>query len=144
MSAASDYLEAATLNVWYRGVAPTFPTGTYVALHTAAPDEATGSNEVTTGQWPTYARVHAEQGGAIGTGWTAPATDTTGKSIKNTKLLPWPNMNGASPITITHVSVWDAASGGNMLDATPLDTPITLQVLDIHVFGINALTVKMS
>lgn len=143
MSAASDYTETNVLNTW-RGIAYPLPAGCYIALHTAAPDEATGSNEVTLGAWPAYTRADAAQGGAIATGWTAPATDGTGKSIKNAKQIPYPAMNGSNPITITHWSTWDAVSGGNMLDAAPLDTPVTLQVLDIHIFGVQALTRKMS
>lgn len=143
MANASDYTETNILNV-RRGVAYPVPAGNFVALHTAAPSEDTGSNEVTLAAWPSYVRADVAQGGAIATGWTAPATDGTSKSMTNAKLLSYPTKDGAAPITVTHWSTWDAVSGGNMLDVTPLDTPVTIAVGDIHVFGIGALKLKAS
>lgn len=144
MSAASDYTETNVLNAHLRGVTYPLPTGTYVSLHTAAPSEDTGSNEVSTANWPSYVRVHAEQGGAIGTGWSAPATDGTGKVSRNAKQLTWPNNNGVNPVVVTHAGIWDAVSGGNLMDIITLTTPKTINPLDVHVFDINSLTVKMS
>lgn len=139
MSAASNYTEANVINALLRGVTFPLPTKTYVSLHTGNPGE-TGSNEVTTGAFPAYVRKEAEVGGAIGSGWDAP---TDGVS-KNAKQLTYPGFDGASPVTVSHWAVYDAATGGNLLFYAPLTTARTLQSGDVFVFDINALTVTMA
>ena len=139
MSAASNYTEENVINALLRGVTFPLPSKTYVSLHTANPGEAGGS-EVTTAAFPAYVRREAEQGAAIGTGWSAP---TDGVS-QNAKQLTYPGFDGASPVTVSHWAVYDAATGGNMLFYAPLQTARTLQAGDVFVFDINALTVTMS
>jgi hypothetical protein len=139
MSAASNYTENNVLNAMLRGVTFPLPAGTYVSLHTGDPGE-TGANEVSTIAWPAYVRKHAEDGGAIGTGWSA---STTGSS-SNANQLPFVANNGAGPITITHFGVWDAASGGNYLTGAACTTPRTLEVLDVLVFSPGTLTITQA
>lgn len=139
MTAASNYSEANIINAMLRGVAFPLPAGTYIALHTAEPTDD-GNNEVTTAAWPSYERVHAESGGAIGTGWSA-AND--GQS-KNTNQLMFPSMTGAQNMTVTHWSVWDAKTGGNCLLHAELQTARTLLTGDIFAFAVNALVVTQS
>lgn len=138
MSAASNYTENNVINALLRGVAFPLPAKTYLALHTANPGE-TGANEVTTAAWPSYVRKDAEAGGAIGTGWSAPSDGTT----TNTKQILYPPHNGASAVTITHFSIWDAATNGNMLCYAALNTARTLQPGDVFVFDIGSLTIQM-
>lgn len=116
MSAASNYTEANVINALLRGVAFPVPSATYVSLHTASPAE-TGGSEVSTGAWPAYVRRSAEQGGAIGSGWSEPVDGVS----TNAKQLTYPGMNGAAPITLTHWAVYDAPTGGNMLFSAALD-----------------------
>lgn len=71
MSAASSYTEANVINALLRGVAFPLPPNTYVSLHTADPSDA-GGDEVTTTAFPAYVRREAEQGEAIGSGWSEP------------------------------------------------------------------------
>ena len=139
MSAASNYTEANIINALLRGVAFPLPAGTYISLHTADPTDA-GGNEVSTAAWPAYVRRHAEDGGAIGTGWTAPSNGVS----TNAKQITYPGMNGASPVQVTHWAVHDAASGGNMLFHAPLQTARTMLTGDVFVFDIGALTVTMA
>ena len=139
MSAASNYTEQNTINAALRGVAYPLPSGTYVSLHTADPGE-TGLNEVSTAVWPQYARVHAEQGGAIGSGWSEPS-DGMGK---NTNQLTFPSMDGEAPLTITHFAVWDAPTGGNMIVYMPLQTPREMLTGDIFVFDSDSIEVRVS
>jgi len=141
MSAASNYTETNILNAVLRGVAFPLPTHTYIALHTATPDEGTGSNEVTTGVWPSYVRKQCESGGAIGTGWTVPAANGTNMESKNVYALPFPAKDGATAVTVTSWSIWDAATGGNMLLAKDLVVPVIVDAGELIVFDINALTV---
>jgi hypothetical protein len=140
MSAASNYTEQNVLNALLRGATFPLPTNTYVALHTADPTDAGGS-EVSTTNWPAYVRRQAEAGGAIGSGWTAPGDD--GVST-NTNQLTYPGMDGALAVTVTHWAVYDALSGGNMLCHAALQTPRTLQTGDVFVFDIGSLTVTMA
>lgn len=139
MSAASNYTEENVINALLRGVTFPVPSKTYVGLHTANPGEA-GGNEVTTAAFPAYVRREAEQGGAIGSGWSAPVDGLS----KNANQLTYPGFNGAAPVTVTHWAVYDAATGGNMLFYAPLQTARTLQTGDVFVFDTNALTVTMS
>lgn len=141
---ASDYTEINVLNSTLRGVAYPTATGTYVGLHTAIPPEPNGiTTEVQTTAWPSYGRAHAEQGGAIGTGWSAPAEDTPLKVSKNTKILAFPSNNGAGTISVTHFSVWDAPTGGNMLCFGALGTTVNIGVGINLVLDANSLSVTM-
>lgn len=139
MSAASNYTEANVINALLRGVTFPLPAGTYISLHTADPTDA-GGNEVNTADWPAYVRRHAEAGGAIGTGWTAPSNGLS----TNVNQITYPGMNGAVPVMVTHWAVHDAASGGNMLFHAPLQTARTMLTGDVFVFDIGALTVTMA
>lgn len=139
MSAASNYTEANVINALLRGVAFPLPAGTYISLHTADPTDA-GGNEVSTTDWPAYVRRHAEAGGAIGTGWTAPSNGLS----TNTNQITYPGMNGVVPVQVTHWAVHDAATGGNMLFHAPLQTARTMLTGDVFVFDIGALTVTMA
>ena len=141
MSAASDYTETNILKA-LTGQA-TFPalTFTYIALHTSAPTESDGlTSEVSTTNWPSYARRKAEGGGAIGSGWTTPVDNGAAKESKNVNIMAYPSNNGAATIRVTHWSVWDALTGGNMLVLKDLTVPVDIAVGDIFVFDTASLT----
>jgi len=139
MSAASDYTEANIMAAIFDGVAFPIPAHTYLALHTADSSE-TGAAEVSTATWPSYVRMQAEAGGAMGTGWTATANGVR----KNAKQMPFPAYNGTPDLVITHWSVWNALTGGNMLAAGALVTSRTLKTGDVFEFDINSLTIQQS
>lgn len=136
---ASTYTRNNVLNGALRGTAYPLPAGTYVSLHTADPG-LTGANEVSLVAWPGYLRRHAENGSAIGTGWSA----STAGETKNAKQITFPSNDGAAPVTVTHFAVWDALSSGNCINSGALNTPITLAVGDVQVFDVNALTVTQT
>lgn len=137
MSSASNYMENAILNCILRGVPmPTYPK-TYIALFTSNPGEAgSPASEVSTTAWPAYVRRDAEQGGAIGSGWTASVSG----SSSNTNQIAYPAHNGAAAVTITHYAIMDAATGGNMICYAPLQTARTVSPGDIFVFDVGAMT----
>lgn len=91
---AATGLAHAWLNM-LRGTAPTVPAGTFVQLHTGDPGAAgtTAPSAVTTRQSATFA---AAAGGAI--------------ALSNS-----PAFTMTASETITHISVWSAASGGTFL-----------------------------
>lgn len=143
MTAASNYTEKNLLSAVFRGITFPVPTGTYIALHTADPGEDGTTAEVSTATWPGYVRRHAEQGGAIGSGWSAPAAGDTSET-KNAKQITFPVQDGTGAVIVTHMSVWDAASGGNLLSKTVLDSARTVNPLDVLVFDINQITFTAS
>lgn len=71
----------------------------YMSLHTASPG-TTGANEVTGGS-PAYARKAIT--------WTAGAVDGQYTATVPTFDVP--------AVTVTHVGVWTAATGGTFLDS---------------------------
>lgn len=99
----SNYLENKILDHILRGVSGAWsaPATIYVGLHTADPGE-TGANEVNGGS---YARQSAS--------FSAAANGATA----NTDAI---NFTGMPAVTITHVSLWDAATNGNCLWSGPL------------------------
>lgn len=100
---ASNYSENLALNAVLTAGALTRPSAWYVGLHTADPGETGATGEVTGGA---YARTAATFG-----------TATTG-STSNTGAINFPTAT-ASWGTVTYVSIWDAASGGNCLWSGP-------------------------
>lgn len=139
MSAASNYTETNIISALLRGTAFPLPTNTYVSLHTSNPGEA-GGNEVSTAVWPAYVRKTAEDGDAIGAGWTAPSDGVS----TNAKQITYPSNNGAGPVTVTHWAIYDADTAGNLLVYAPLTTSRTLQPGDVFVFDVGSLTVQAS
>lgn len=97
MSFTND-LETRLLQWAFTTGSPTRPTAWHVALFTAAPGEAGGGTEVSGGS---YARLSA-------------TFTVSGDLATNSGALEWPTA-AANWGTITHVAVFDASSGGNIL-----------------------------
>jgi len=97
-----------------RQVAFTAPAGTYIELHTADPGAAGTSNPsaVTTRQSATFS---AASGGAI--------------ALSNS-----PSFTMTATETITHISVWDAATSGNFLWSAALTTAKSVVATDTLTF----------
>lgn len=102
----------------------TYPT--YVGLHTAAPTQAVPS-EVT--------GVGYEREFVNATDWTTPASATSSTSVAVTF-----NTAGDNWGTVTHVGLWDAASGGNLLWSGAMITPRTVGTGETLSFSAGAIT----
>ncbi len=98
-----------------------------------------------------YAKLHLGSPGAAGT--SNPATETTRKaitfgsaaasgSIANTVAAQWTSYPAAE--SITHVSYWDAISGGNFLGADDLPVARTPAIGDVVTISIGDLTLSIS
>lgn len=125
--AKSDYAERITLDWLLGGSAPTRPAGRHVALFTADPtDEGTGA-EVTGGS---YERVSATFGAATTTAGVTSATTTAD--------LNWTNMPTA---TVTHVGIYTAATGGELIYYGPLSASKALTTGDNFTINAGNLTV---
>ena len=110
----TNYLETELLDHVFANNAFTSPTAIYVALFTAAPGEAGGGTEVSGGG---YAR---QQGSFTVSGNTA----TTSAAIE------YPTAT-ASYGTVTHIGIFDASSGGNMLAYASLTASKTIASGDV-------------
>lgn len=135
---ATTYAGNAILNLFLRGVALAPPTRVYVSLHTGDPG-LTGASEVTTAEWPSYARQDAAQGGAVGNGFHASAS----KASENALLMSFGDNNGAVPVIVTHFGIWDAPSAGNCIFVGELDDPKTYLPSDEAVVRQNAITITV-
>jgi hypothetical protein len=148
MASASDYLESALLE-HLRGTQLPLPSAFYFALHTADPTDAgIASTEASVGD--AYGGYVRKSMGAPSAAWSAITTDTDGKpAIKNAAELRFAKNTGET-VTLTHWSVWDAASNGNMwlhAPITRLDTgaaySITLNTTDSAVLDAGQVVVKI-
>lgn len=117
MAGFSNYLANAIENYVLLGQAmPNIP-GRYFALFTADPTDAFTAGTEVSAAW--YARK------ATGS-WAAPNAGVT-YNLARVEFAP---VTGA-PITITHVGIVDALTGGNLLFSDALPTPKTLAVNDV-------------
>lgn len=141
MSKFSNYTENNIVETTLRGAAFPVPAGTYLAAFTADPTDANvTANEVQLAAWPSYARQDCAQGAGIATGWTAAADGVS----SNAKVLTFPANNGAGTVTVTHIGIYDAATGGNLLYHSPLSSSKSLLVGDVLSFGIGSLTATIA
>lgn len=136
---ATTYSGNILLNLLLRGVAFAAPARVYVSLHTADPGQ-TGASEVTTGAWPAYARQDPAAAAAVGTGFTA----ANAKATENAKQILYAANTGASPVTVTHFAIWDAATGGNCLLTGSLTASKTIAPTDECVIHIGELDVTVN
>lgn len=119
-----------TANAWLNcirsgGATRTVVAGTFVALHTADPG-ASGATAASVGD---ATRKTVAQSAA--SGGSMAISGTAG---------PW--TNGGTSETITHVSVWDAVSGGNFLYSAALSA--SQAWASGNTFTLNGLTVSIS
>ena len=137
MSQLSDYLENALLTHIFRNTDFSRPASAYVSLHTAALlDDGSGA-EVSGGS---YARQGVATG--AGSGWSAPASEGAGDSdgyyTENSADITFPTAT-ADWGTVTHVGLWDAVSGGNLLFRGQLTTSKNVLNGDTFKFPAGAL-----
>ena len=99
MSALADYAENLVLDWLMTNGLATRPTSWYVALYTAAPSDAGGGTEVSTGG---YARQSVTFGAA------------SGGTCSNTNVVSF-TASGGDYGTVSHVAIHDAVSGGNLI-----------------------------
>lgn len=85
------------------------PGTVYIGLHTGNPGDTAAANEVASGSYSRQAATFT-----INTG--------TGTAISNETL----NFNLSAAMTITHISMWSAATGGTALEKQPLSAPVAV------------------
>jgi hypothetical protein len=128
MSEFSNYLEDAVINAVLRNTSYTSPTTVYVGLYTSDPTDADSGTEVSGGS---YARTAVA--------FAAPSNGVTSNSAD----VEFPQAT-ASWGSVTHIGLHDAASAGNLLFHTPLDTTKTIDSGDIFKIASGNLTVTLA
>lgn len=123
MAALSDYAENKVLDHLTGRAAWTKPTATYLALFTAAPNDAGGGTEATGGS---YARQEVTFGAA------------SGGTISNSAAVNFTSMPAG---TFTHFGLFDASTTGNLLVHGALTASKTTGAGDTIQFAIGDLDI---
>lgn len=114
MSAFTDYLENKVLDHVFGGNAYTAPVTLYLALYTAAPNDAGGGTEVS---GTAYAREVV-------------AFTVTGDTASNTSAVEYATA-GSTWGTVVAVGIFDALSAGNLLAYGTLTTSKLVDTGDV-------------
>lgn len=122
----SNYLENKVLLHVFGATAYTAPTTLYVALFTSNPGETGAGTEVSGGS---YARQ------------TITFT-VTGAQAANTAAVEFPTAS-ASWGTVTYAAIYDASTGGNMLDYGALTTSKTIASGDVLRIPASSYTIDL-
>jgi len=130
----SNYLENKILDHMLGVAAYTAPTSIYMALFNTNPTDAGTGTEVS---GTNYARVSCKS-----------AFSTTGASsgsISNSDgAINFPTAGSGGWTTANHWALFDAATGGNLLFYSPLDTPRTVASGQSASFAVGACTINMA
>ncbi len=112
-----------TLDWQLGGATPTRPTSRFLSLHTADPG-ATGASE------------------ASGTGYARQAITFSAAAASQAKNSNAISLTPTAALgTLTHLAIWDALSGGNMLYSGPLSSSVAHSANLTLTVAINAITV---
>ena len=128
MSEFSNYLENALINATLRATTYTSPATVYISLWTSDPTDAGSGTEVSGGS---YARTAVT--------FVAPSGGVT----SNDADVSFPQAT-ASWGVVGWIGLNDAATGGNLLFHTPLDTSKTIDSGDIFKIATGSLTVTLA
>lgn len=130
MSAASDFTENLALTYLLTSDSATRPTAWYLGLHTGSPlDDDTGANEIST-SGTGYGRQTI--------GFTVSA-DTASNNATITFSAATSNWG-----TVSHISVYDAASAGNLLFHGAVTTSKTIETGDTFQVSASNLTITLA
>jgi len=130
MAALSDYAEKLLLDWMMTSGSATRPTAWYVALYTAAPSDSGGGTEVSTGG---YTRQSV----------TFDAASSPGGTTSNSGEVSF-TASGADYGTVTHMGIFDASSGGNLLWHGALTASKTIADGDTLTFAVGNIDLTMA
>lgn len=114
MAALSNTYETDVLEWLFTGTAVTRPTAWYIGLFTTDPTDAGTGTEVSGGSYVREAATFS----------------VTGDTATTTAAIEWP-VATASWGTITHIGVYDALSGGNLIAHAALTASKTINTDDV-------------
>lgn len=130
MTEASNYLEDAFVDHITGKTAYTQPTA-YVALCTAAPNDASTGSTITEANYTGYARE-----ATAGSDWNA----SSGGTADNANAITFGSCTAGSN-TITHYAIVDASSAGNVLVYGALDASLAVSAGITPSFAAGALSI---
>ena len=130
MAALSDYAEKLLLDWMMTSGSATRPTAWYVALYTAAPSDSGGGTEVSTGG---YARQSVVFDAATSPG----GTTSNSADVSFTAV-------GGNYGTVTHMGIFDASTGGNLLWHGVLSASKTVEDGDTITFSAGNIDLTMA
>ena len=110
----TNHLETELLDFAFTTGTATRPTAWYVALYTAAPNDAGGGTEVS---GSAYARQSV-------------SFSVSGNTASNTGAVEYPTSTGSYG-TVSHVGVFDASTGGNLLAYSALNVSKAIATGDV-------------
>lgn len=125
IEAFSTYSGNLILTWLFTASAATRPTAWWVELHTGDPGDDGSANEVTTSIDVDYVRK-AFVGGTAAL-----------KRMASTAACSWTTGAGATPHTVTHVSIWDAEIAGNCLFKAEKAVPVARTAGSVMTFEIG-------
>lgn len=130
MAAFSNALENELIDHLFRARSFTAPSAIYVALHTGDPGETGANNEVSTSD-TNYARKQYDPGYANWEGTGGETTDVdsagTGGATQNINQITFNTPSGGTNWgSISHFSLWSAATSGTCYFYGQLTTPKTV------------------
>lgn len=133
----SNYTEKALLDHLNGVTAFTAPTNKYVALYKSDPGEANSGTEVSaTTDDTAYARqLITFAATTLATGIALSSNAQTFAAVVYG--------SGAAAYTVTHIGIFDAATGGNLLESTALGASISRTVGKTLAFDVGAITVAL-
>ena len=112
----SDYLEGKILDHIFGIASFTVPGTVYVGLHKGDPTDTGGSGSEVSGG--SYARVAITNDA---TGWSRSVLTVTNDGVVT---FPTPSADWAtSGNEVTHITIWDASTSGNLLFSGALSVP---------------------
>lgn len=122
----SNIYETTTLEWLLTATSVTRPTAWYLALYTDSPGEGNTGTEVSGGSY-------ARQSGAF---------TVTGNTATNSAAVEWPAATADWGV-ITHMAVFDAETGGNMMIYGALNTAKDIATGDILRLPIGELSITL-
>ena len=128
MAEMSTYLEDALINATLRNTSYTSPATVYVGLFTSDPTDAGSGTEVSGGS---YARTAVTFG--------SPSNGVT----TNSAAIEFPQATGSWG-TVGWIGIHDAATSGNLLYHTALDTSKVIDTGDIFKISTGNLSVTLA
>lgn len=131
MSALTNFGEDLLLDWMFTTDSVTRPTAWYVALHTGDPGEVGTTDELTTGTDADYVRKSVTFASAV-----------SGQAL-SASAVSWTAAAGATTYVITHVSIRDALTSGNVLMKGELLVPVTMNASDSFTIAIGDLVAAL-
>lgn len=133
----SDFLELELLDHVLGAATYSPPATVYVGLYTAAPTDAGGGTEVSTGDWSNYSRIDVTNNA---TNW--PAAAAGAKS--NGTAMSFGAATIVTPVTVVAFGIFDADTAGNLLMWADLAVNKTINNGDTPSFAIGDIDVTLT